>query len=438
MPRDPRPRFCVWKAGDRSELPLIRGHSIQLRPGTEQRSMAFFGGDVACGGLGDRCPRETGKTGDLENAFWDCIFFMSWVMRGRLLAEMKRRNDMHEIQLAGTREELGRAYGEIIAERKLNRWWRAPSEQKLAFVRACEETIAEHAPGYLDELRGLADASHSDYDLVLSNMIVTYFADIPSCNVVAMSGSQTARGRTIFVRNHDWIDEDKEAITCFRTALEDGLRHIAFGFTDPGRYDGMNEDGLAIGGSSIPFYTGTPKPGLRMNVVTRYVLDTCPDVMSAVAFMKRIPHMEGFAYLLADESGRVARVEVAPEGVDVTITENGALYTVNRFQSDPLASLSEVPDDNMIHTYQHRIEAWAEKHMGRLDIPSAVAFCSDHDEGICDHGCHMTVPGGTIYSWVGALGQGEIHLAHGRPCENAHRLYKLEPHRPTRSLDRSG
>jgi len=31
---------------------------------------------------------------------------------------------MHEIQLAGIREELGRAYGEIPAERKRTWWWR--------------------------------------------------------------------------------------------------------------------------------------------------------------------------------------------------------------------------------------------------------------------------------------------------------------------------
>ena len=80
---------------------------------------------------------------------------------------------MHEIQLAGTREELGRAYGEIVAERKLNTWWMEPSGQKLAFVKACEETIAEHAPGYLDEFRALADATRSDYYLVLSNMSAT-------------------------------------------------------------------------------------------------------------------------------------------------------------------------------------------------------------------------------------------------------------------------
>ena len=331
---------------------------------------------------------------------------------------------MHEIQLAGTHEELGRAYGEIVAERKLNWWWREPSRAKFEFVKACEETIAEPAPGYLDELRALADANHSDYDLVLSNMIVTYFADIPSCNLVAVSGLQTATGRTIFVRNHDWMDEDIEYVTCFRTALKDGLRHIAFGFADPGRYDGVNEAGPAIGSSWI-FYTGKPKPGLRMNVVTRWILDTCPDVKSAVEFMSRVPHLEGVAYLLADKSGHVARVEVCPEGVDVAETEQGMLATVNMFQSETMSAYDRVPEGrDSIHKCKRRIEAWYEANRGAIDLDKAIGFASDQDAGICNHG-EPNVRTGTIYSWVGELGTDELHLALGRPCENPYQAFQL-------------
>ena len=164
---------------------------------------------------------------------------------------------MHEIQLAGTHEELGRAYGKYVAERKLHSWWRVPSPRELAFAKACEEAIAEHAPGYLDELRALAAATDTDYDVVLFNLAVIYLAENTACNVVAVSGNQTANGHTVFARNHDWEDEDIDYVTCFRTSPTDGLRNMGFGFADPGRYDGVNEAGLAVGGSSIPFYKGT-------------------------------------------------------------------------------------------------------------------------------------------------------------------------------------
>jgi len=332
---------------------------------------------------------------------------------------------MNEIQLAGTHEELGTAYGEYVAESKLNSWWRKPNEPELAFTKACEQAIAEHAPGYLDELRALAEITKTDYDVALFNTVVIYLAENTACNVVAVSGTQTASGRAVFVRNHDWEDEDVEYVTCFRTGLKDGLRHIAFGFADPGRYDGVNEAGLAIGGSSIPFYTGRQKPGFRMNVVTRCVLDTCPDVMSAVKFMKRVPHMEGCAYLLADKSGCVARVEVAPEGVEATITDDGMLATVNMFQSEALSPYDRPDGQDWVPEFKRRIEAWYEANRGTIDLDEVIRLASDHDAGICNHGVpNVRCP--TIYSWVGELGTGELHLALGRPCENEYELYRLD------------
>jgi len=333
---------------------------------------------------------------------------------------------MRQVDIAGTHAELGRAYGEIVAERKLNTWWQKPSAKKLEFVKACEEAVARHVPGYLDELRALAEVNDTDYYVVLANMIVADWLEFPGCNVVAVSGSQTSSGRTIFVRNHDWEDEDIEYVTCFRTALKDGLRHIAFGFADPGRYDGLNEAGLAIGGSSIPFYTGKLKPSLRSNVVSRRILDTCPDVMSAVEFMKRIPHMEPNAWMLADKSGLVARVEVAPdEGVDVMTTDEGMLATVNVFQSEAMSPYDRVPDGgNRFYDFQRRIEAWYEANRGAIDLDEAIRFASDHDAGICNHG-EPNVWCATIYSWVGELGTDELHLSHGRPCENEYQLYRL-------------
>jgi len=333
---------------------------------------------------------------------------------------------MNEIQLVGTHEELGSAYGKILVERKLNSWWRRPNKRERAFTKACEEAIVEHAPGYAAELRALAAATHADYDVALFNTIVIYLAENTACNVVAVSAKQTASGRTVFARNHDWEEEDIEYVTCFRTSPADGIRHIAFGFADPGRYDGLNETGLAIGGSSIPFYTGKPQPGLRMNVITRCVLDTCPDVMAAVGFLKRIPHMEAVAYLLADRSGLVARVEAAPEGVEATITDNGMLATVNMFQSEAMAPYDRVPDeDDWVVDFQRCIHAWYQQNRGMIDLEAVIAFASDHDTGICNHG-EPNVRCGTIYSWVGELGTGELHLAHGRPCRNEYRRFNLE------------
>ncbi len=96
---------------------------------------------------------------------------------------------MLHAEITGSYYELGLEYGRIVSENKLNWWWKQPSAPKLALVKECEREIAVHAPGFLEEVRGLADACQADYEMVLSNMTVAYWEQ-PACNVVAVSGTR--------------------------------------------------------------------------------------------------------------------------------------------------------------------------------------------------------------------------------------------------------
>jgi len=256
-------------------------------------------------------------------------------------------------------------------------------------------------------------------------MTVTYFEQL-ACNVVAVAGTQCRSGRTIFARNHDFDDADREWVTCFRTSPKNGLRSIGFGFADPGRYDGVNEAGLAMAGAAI-WYRHKPQPGLRMNVVTRWVLDTFSDTPSAVDYLKRIPHHEGISYLVADKTGCIARVEAAPERVEVAFAKDGMLAAVNLFQSPQMEGLERAPGrENIVYRHKKRIPAWYDDHKGQIDLDAAKRLCSDHEIGLCDHGEGRFEPFGTIYSWVAELGTGESHIAHGRPCQNEYKVIELE------------
>jgi len=332
---------------------------------------------------------------------------------------------MRHIEIAGSYYELGLEYGRIVSENKLNWWWTQPTAAKLALVKQCEREIAVHAPGFLEEVRGIADACRSDYDLILSNMTVTYSAQ-SACNVVAVAGALCRNGRTIFARNHDFFDEDQQWVTCFRTNPKNGLRSIAFGFADPGRYDGINEAGLAISSAAI-YYRHKPQSGLRMNIVTRWILDTFSDTPSAVDYLKRIPHHEGISYLVADKLGCIARVEAAPEGVDVALAKDGMLAAINLFQSQQMARLEHTPGkENIVYRHKKRIIAWYDTRKGRIDLDAAKRLCSDHEIGLCDHGENRSEPFGTIYSWVAELGTGKIHVAQGRPCKSGYEVTEFE------------
>jgi predicted choloylglycine hydrolase len=333
---------------------------------------------------------------------------------------------MLQVEIAGSYYELGLKYGRIVAKNKLNWWWIQPTEPKLALVKECEREIAVHAPGLLEEIRGIADACECEYNLVLANMTVSY-SYLSACSVIAVSGNQCRNSKTIFARNHDWLDEDQEWVTCFRTHASTGLQNIGFGFADLGRYGGVNKEGLAISSASIPFYLNKPKPSLRFHLVTRWVLDTYSDTRDAVDYLKRIPHHEAMSFLIADKEGRIARVEAAPEGVAVVFADDGILSAINMFESEQMQHLERVPDEEyLVHRHKKRIKAWYDDSRGEIDLNAAKRLCSDHEIGLCDHGETKSEPFGTIYSWVAELGTGEVHVAHGRPCENEYQVITLE------------
>ncbi len=329
------------------------------------------------------------------------------------------------IDIAGSYYELGLAYGRVVSEKELNWWWIRPTQAKLDFVKECERLIAVHAPGFLDEIRGIADACKCDYDLVLANMTVSY-AYLSGCCVVAVSGDHCRHNKTIFASNHDWLDEDQEWVTLFRTHANTGLPHVGFGFADLGRYGGVNQEGLAIASAAI-WYLNKPKPGLRLHLVQRWVLDNYSDTRDAVDYLKRIPHLEAMSFLIADKDGRIARVEAAPEGVAVVFAEDGIGSAINRFESEGMVHLNRVPDgEYLVERHRKRIRAWYDRSRGGIDLYAAKRLCSDHEIGLCDHGETKSEPFGTIYSWVAELGTGEMHVAFGRPCDNAYKVIELE------------
>jgi hypothetical protein len=156
------------------------------------------------------------------------------------------------------------------------------------------------------------------------------------------------------------------------------------------------------------------------------VLDTYSDTRAAVDYLKGIPHYEAVSFLIADKEGNVARVEAAPEGVEVVLTQDGMLAAINLIQSETMRHLERIGEEgSIVHRHQERIMAWYDERKGQVDLDAAKSLCSDHEMGLCDHGENRSEPFGTIYSWVAELGTGELQAAHGRPCENEYEAIEL-------------
>jgi predicted choloylglycine hydrolase len=159
--------------------------------------------------------------------------------------------------------------------------------------------------------------------------------------VAAGCSQAVVPGRTpLLVRNYDYDPRLFEGVVA-STDYSGSRRVIGTSDLLWGLVDGMNEDGLAV---SLTL-GGRPGSwdGFGIPVVIRYLLETCPDVDSAIAALRRIPVAQAYNVSLVDTAGRHATVYVAPgepaEVSDLRAATNHRLTVVEHpHVSGPLRS----------------------------------------------------------------------------------------------------
>lgn len=322
---------------------------------------------------------------------------------------------MHQAELHGSYEAMGRQQAPRLRGWDLPK----PDPRMLSFARQCEEIMAEHATELLDEIRGLSEAAELDYDALLTFTVTAPFEPsdlaVSSCTVLAVAPERTVDGRPIVGRNYDFFhDVSKEAATTFYTYPEE--QYASLGNCDiwVGREDGLNEAGLFVG-IARAFLPGL-QPGLTFWFFPRLLLDRCSTVDEGLKLLSEIPHAASWTYLLADSTGQAAVVEPTVQGVEVRYPEDGLLVMTNHAVCSAWAGQERfVPPDS--HARYNRLrQLLGQKDM--VDTSDVKRALRDHDGLVCSHGAHFPERRfGTLRSVVGCLGERQLEIAAGQPCE---------------------
>jgi predicted choloylglycine hydrolase len=184
-----------------------------------------------------------------------------------------------------------------------------------------------------------------------------------------------------------------------------------------GRYGGVNKNGLAVSIHAVPGYTGKPRPGVRMNMTLRWVLDKMKTTEEAVEFITETPHQSAHLYMVADKHGDFARVEYAPEESRVVYNDS-FLYCTNHYLLQEMKKYETGDFDRSNTEYREsKIRAW--KSNGEMfSLGDVELLLSGHEDGVCNHGEYNGIKYGTIWSWIAPLGLDKVFVCHGPPCSN--------------------
>ena len=342
----------------------------------------------------------------------------------------------------GTHRELGRQHGEQARARVagfldlLGRSLRLSRDQLRARAAAFRPLFERHCPHLLDEVGGLAEGARIDPADALAVQIRGELGQVTpeGCTTFVVAPSGTASGRVLIGQNSDVEPELGEFAYVLRLEPEGKPAVLMWTFGGMIGYHGLNAAGVAHFANSLG---GGPawRFGLPHYPVKRLMLEqrTVGDVLD---LLRRVPGCSSGNYVLCDGAGRIADVELTPEGFALTEDEGaGFLAHSNHFLCGPYAcpasDAASLPDSFPRYRRMHALLAG---RVGRLTVEDVQGFLSDHDgqpTSICRHPHdgpdHPSVSarGRTTAALIAEPSEGRLRVSKGNPCQSAFAEYRL-------------
>jgi isopenicillin-N N-acyltransferase-like protein len=335
------------------------------------------------------------------------------------------------VEVSGSAYELGFQHGAQAAplvERYL-RWIEKLAgkprdllgRNSLAFLPA----IQALSPAYVEEIRGLAAGANISFEEALLCQVRGEAARIGEggCTAFALTGSATVDGRPLAGQNQDLEPEFAEVAIMLRIKPTDGRpRALIFTFAGQLGYAGMNESGLALFNNALFDYTwqqGLPRQPLKRVLLEKGGVAQCVELLS------RHRTCSAANVLLADGQGRIASIEIRPEGI-APFEEDQPDYCLhtNHYLTAQFAQFetNSIPDSG---PRLARLRTLIQKNWGRITVDTLKDILADHADstaGICRHGA---TGWHSISGYIAEPAKRLLHVRRGHGCLGIWQAYEV-------------
>ena len=368
-----------------------------------------------------------------------------------------------QVRVTGSAEQRGRQYGEQArsrVRRSVSAYrnvfasmvgWDWPTVRREA--ARFEAPIAAFRPGYVAEMRGIADGAGIDFIDVLAINVRTEVMFAAKARQAAAAGQPSFRsgpaecssfavapgpgqpGPTLLGQNWDWLPHSAETVVVLEARQDDGPDFVTVVEAGLLAKTGMNAAGLALVTNALVTADDLGEPGLPYHVMLRAIMD-CENVSDAIASLQAGFRSSSANYLLAHRDGVAIDVEASPGDFSrlyflypdgSSPGGNGILLHTNHFLADRFArtdvSIWAMPDSPVrLQRLRAGVQAAPE-----LSLDTFRALLSDHanyPSGVC---CHpdpkmaAADQGMTVTSVLMDLSAGRMWISDGNPCAAPYR-----------------
>ena len=252
------------------------------------------------------------------------------------------------VRVTGTSYERGRQYGAQASARvrlsvqayqrafaHFAGWdWATVRREAARF----EAPVGKFRPGYLEEMRGIADGAGLDLTDVLAINVRTEvmysakarqapraapstprkapaecsaFAYVPTQKPPRAPGAPGQPGSVLLGQNWDWLLHSAQTLVVLEVRPDEGPDFVTVVEAGLLAKTGMNAAGLGLVTNALVTDADVGEPGLPYHVLLRAVLD-CATVTEALQVLQAGQRSSSANYLIAHASGAALDIEAAP------------------------------------------------------------------------------------------------------------------------------
>jgi hypothetical protein len=159
------------------------------------------------------------------------------------------------------------------------------------------------------------------------------------CSSIAIAGEAAADGTPLLAHNFDYLPAIQPFYVIRRSSPREGLRSIEFTLMPlPGAISGLNEAGLAVTCNYAYAADSHGVAGPPITMLISEALLRCRTISELSMYLQQTPRSGGGLLLAADESGRIAALEISNTLVRKCDPVRGRLFRSNRYRHPELAS----------------------------------------------------------------------------------------------------
>lgn len=296
-------------------------------------------------------------------------------------------------------------------------------------------------PEHLERLIGIAEgASLPVHRLFVGPMVelvlnrAAYTLPPAACTAFAVTRERSATGEPIIAKNFDYPPASNAVHLTRRSRPQGSRRAASLEVTKApltGCHDGINEHGLAIA-YNYGHFRGRSAARVSISILVQELLETCRTVAEAIEALRDRPRSGGALLMMADASGDLASVELAPDLL--VATRGDVLAHTNHALSEEMAE-RDVPREALFPRWiwpaelrGRRLQESSERRHARATslLADLVATDDDLTAMLRDHGAapagddHTLCRHGPYYSTTCSVvlypRQRAMRILVGSPC----------------------